>query len=286
MVSNKPIKAIVLAAGEGTRLRPYTEDRPKCMVEYHGKCIIDYCIEALGGSAVSEIVVVSGYLSHVLQDKISDITSKDTDTGTDIIIISSSRQRVPCPIRTCVNEDYASTNMVHSLFAAAGHELSREGACTADSDVIVSYSDIVYRGAVVEKLIREAREKSAPVAIIVDRKWRELWEARMEDPLLDAETLKLDRATGNVVELGKKPASYEDIQGQYIGLLWFSREAIPDLVRYFRERCADQRKMFMTSFIQGLIDDGVVPAVVPVFIDGGWTEVDTVSDLEYKLDWV
>ena len=42
------MKGIILAAGEGKRLRPLTNNVPKCMVQFKGKQIIDYVLEALG----------------------------------------------------------------------------------------------------------------------------------------------------------------------------------------------------------------------------------------------
>ena len=50
----------------------------------------------------------------------------------------------------------------------------------------------------------------------MDKKWRTLWEKRFSNPLEDAETLKMQGE--NIIELGKKPRSYKDIEAQYIGL--------------------------------------------------------------------
>ena len=63
------------------------------------------------------------------------------------------------------------------------------------------------------------------MSIIVDSNWRLLWEMRMDDPLDDAETMKID-AHGNIVELGKKPQSFDEIGGQYIGLIKVSKNAV------------------------------------------------------------
>ena len=58
------MKAVVLAAGEGTRLRPLTEDRPKGMVEVAGKPILTHCLEQLVELGVDEFVIVVGYLKE------------------------------------------------------------------------------------------------------------------------------------------------------------------------------------------------------------------------------
>jgi glucose-1-phosphate thymidylyltransferase len=58
------MKAVVLAAGEGTRLRPLTEDKPKGMVEVDGKPILTHCFEQLAELGADELVVVVGYLKE------------------------------------------------------------------------------------------------------------------------------------------------------------------------------------------------------------------------------
>jgi len=55
------MQAVVLAAGEGTRLRPLTEDKPKGMVEVAGKPILTHCFEQLVDLGADELVVVVGY---------------------------------------------------------------------------------------------------------------------------------------------------------------------------------------------------------------------------------
>ncbi|HET7322829.1 MAG TPA: UTP--glucose-1-phosphate uridylyltransferase AglF [Halococcus sp.] len=55
------MKAVVIAAGEGTRLRPLTEDKPKGMVEIRGKPILTHCFERLVELGASELLVIVGY---------------------------------------------------------------------------------------------------------------------------------------------------------------------------------------------------------------------------------
>ena len=82
-----------------------------------------------------------------------------------------------------------------------------------DQQVIVSYSDIVYPSEFVEKLINSKMKN----VIIVDKNWKKLWKLRFKQPLVDAETLKLNR-DNSLKEIGKKTNNYADIEGQYIGL--------------------------------------------------------------------
>jgi len=66
------MKAVVLAAGEGTRLRPLTEDKPKGMVEVAGKPILTHCFEELAALGADELLVVVGYRQEVIIDHYGD----------------------------------------------------------------------------------------------------------------------------------------------------------------------------------------------------------------------
>lgn len=241
------MRAIILAAGEGTRLRQYTEDKPKCLVEYMGKTILDYQLETMRECGIDDIVVVTGYKAEKVKRE---------------------------GLRYVLNENYDSTNMVYSLFCAKEY---------FDDDIIVSYGDIIYEKSILEQLMASQSE----FALAVSTNWKDLWSLRMEDPLLDAETLKLDDL-GNVKELGKKPKSYDDIEGQYMGLFKLSTQELKRIESFYnkldRKAKYDNRdfnNMFMTSFIQSYIDARYV--VAAILVDGKWLEIDTNNDL--AIDW-
>jgi len=66
------MKAVVLAAGEGTRLRPLTEDKPKGMVEVNEQPILSHCFDELVDMDVDELIVVVGYLKQRIIDHYGD----------------------------------------------------------------------------------------------------------------------------------------------------------------------------------------------------------------------
>ena len=109
----------------------------------------------------------------------------------------------------------------------------------------------------------------------------------MEDPLSDAETLELG-AGGEIVSLGKKPKSYDDIQGQYMGLIKLSGRGSEIVKSHYnglsREAHYDGKdfpNMYMTSLLQSLIDAGHRVQAVPV--RGGWLEIDCPADMKIAL---
>ena len=171
------------------------------------------------------------------------------------------------------NQLYATTNMVASLYVA-------KDLFTGEFDIIISYGDIVFEEKVINSLINSGDNLS----VVVDKSWFSLWQLRMSNVLDDAETLKIDEE-GNIIEIGKKPPSLEEIQGQYIGLIKVSKEYAPDffnLYEILKEKTGlydgkDHNNMYMTTYLQLLIDNS--QKVKAVEINNGWLEVDTTEDL-------
>ena len=241
------MRVIILAAGQGTRLRPLTDDKPKCMVELDNKPLIKYQLDLFEKFNTKDINVVAGYL----EEKI------DFDG-----------------VRKFYNPKFDSTNMVSTLFCAS--ELF-----DGEDDILISYGDIVYN----DNVFNTIQESNEQINVVVDKNWREYWEARMDDPLRDVETLKIDE-NGNIKELGKKPNSYEDIEGQYIGLIKIRRDVVKQVKDYYEnldKRALydgkDYGNMYMTSLLQ-MIADNIMP-LTPVYINSGWIEVDEPTDLNF-----
>lgn len=231
-------RAVVLAAGQGTRLRPYTDGRPKCLVELAGRPLLDRQLECLNRCGIDDITLIGGYRSDRLRDWHD---------------------------RVLVNERFETTNMVESLFCA-------EAAFDGTDDVLIAYSDIVYETRVLRALL----ESQAPVSVAVNSAWLALWRERMEDPLSDAETLRID-AAGHIVEIGRKATDYAQIEGQYMGLIKVEARTAPALTAAWSSLGPERSGMYMTDFLQELTGRGL--ALTAVVVDGGWLEVDTVDDL-------
>jgi NDP-sugar pyrophosphorylase family protein len=66
-----PLQAVILAGGQGSRLRPHTDTRPKAMIEIAGRCIIDYQIEWLAESGVTDVIVSACHLHEVLTEHLT-----------------------------------------------------------------------------------------------------------------------------------------------------------------------------------------------------------------------
>ena len=68
----RPTQAVILAGGRGTRLRPYTDTRPKPMIEIHGKPFLEYMVEMLRDQGFERILMLLGYLPKVIQNHFGD----------------------------------------------------------------------------------------------------------------------------------------------------------------------------------------------------------------------
>lgn len=68
-------RAIILAAGLGTRMRPLTNEIPKPLIPVQGKPLIDYCLEWLEGAGVREVVINTSYRAAQLEEYLSKRTS-------------------------------------------------------------------------------------------------------------------------------------------------------------------------------------------------------------------
>ncbi|KPA14645.1 sugar nucleotidyltransferase [Candidatus Magnetomorum sp. HK-1] len=242
------MKAIILAAGQGLRLRPLTNDKPKCMVHYNGRPIIKHQFDVLKECGIHDIFFVGGYKA-------------------DKVVLEKN-------VHCIINHEYSTTNMVYTLFCAKEE---------FNDDILIIYGDIIFKKNILSALI----EAPDDIAVTIDKDWYDLWKQRMDDPLQDAETLKFD-SNGYIYEIGKKPNSYDDIQGQYMGLIKFSKNILPQVMTLYNEldRTAlydgkDFNNMYMTSFLQLLIDRCF--SVKAVEINGGWLEIDAINDLEVKI---
>ena len=123
------MKAVILAAGVASRLRPLTNYTPKCLLKVGSKSILELTLDNLVANKISDIVIVTGYLEMQIRDFIN--------------------ARFPeLNITFCFNEFYNSTNNIYSLWLARN---SFNG-----DDMLLMDSDIVFDGQIIAKLCSSA----------------------------------------------------------------------------------------------------------------------------------
>ncbi|ALG81794.1 UTP--glucose-1-phosphate uridylyltransferase AglF [Halanaeroarchaeum sulfurireducens] len=131
------MKAVVLAAGEGTRLRPLTEDKPKGMVEVDGKPILTHAFEQLAELGADELVVVVGYLKERIIEYYGDEFAD--------IPITYAHQR-------------EQKGLAHALLTVEERK---------DDDFMLMLGDNIFQ-ANLEDVVRRQREERADAAFLVE----------------------------------------------------------------------------------------------------------------------
>ncbi len=249
------MKAIILAAGQGTRLKKYTENLPKGMLRFDGKTIIERQIEVYRRCGITDIIVVRGFAA----DK---ITYPD--------------------VKYYENADYANSNMVESLMTAKQE---------FDDDMIVSYSDVLFQ----ESMLRGMMDRKDDFAVAVDTNWQEYWQARYGKIDFDTESLSLDEhdnITELGLEAPRQEdidARYigllkfsKNALKKIVEIHDRDYEAYQD--RPWKQSGKTIRKAYMTDLLQAVIESG--DSVRAVRFRNGWIEFDTNEDYETAVQWV
>ena len=234
------MKVIILAAGRGSRLGMRTKDRPKCMCTLQGKTLLDRCLDTLDQAKISreDIAIVTGYCSNMF-----DIPG----------------------VTYFHNENWEKTNMFYSLTMA--EEWLKREPC------IVCYSDIVFSSKVVQVLI----DCSEPLAITSYSGYWSLWEKRMNNPLKDLETFRVNE-NGLLQEIGKEPQDPQYIQCQFIGLLRFTPESWSWVEETIRQTLAKPlNQLDMTTLLHELVQRGY--DIQTISTDELWLECDSEHDI-------
>ena len=173
-------------------------------------------------------------------------------------------------LRTINNPDFLKTNMLWSLYKAVDY---------MDEDFIICYSDILVN----KKLVEQMKNFNKGIGLIVDKDWLSYWKMRFNDPLDDAESLKISKK-GNIISIGQKVNNIAEIEGQYIGFIKVSGKQRLLFKKILVDYCENvqtsslAKKAYLTDFLQYLINKDLNIKEIPTH--GGWIEIDSPSDVD------
>lgn len=249
------MKAVILAAGQGTRLKKYTEDLPKGMLSFMGETIIERQIKMYQKCNIDKIIVVRGFAADKI--KYDGVTYYE-------------------------NADYANTNMVESLMAAKSE---------FDDDIIVSYSDILFE----EQMLKGMMDSAEDFVVAVDDNWKKYWEKRYGKVDFDTESLSIDENNNIVElglenpKLDDIDARYIGLLKFSKAGLSYIEEILKDAYADFQDKPWQQsgktvRKAYMTDLLNAVIESG--KPVKAQHFNNGWIEFDTNEDYESACNWV
>jgi len=244
-------KALIIAAGMGNRLQPLTEDKPKCMLDFGGKTLLQRQIEAYNACGITNIAVIRGYQKEKINYE---------------------------GLRYYENTDYQNNNILGSLFYAE-HEL--------DGHIIISYSDILFESQVVQRLLQSDHD----ISIVVDIDWRGYYVGRIDHPIEEAENVIFDANNNVVqigkILASEHDVHGEFIgmlrlspKGAAVLKKHFHQAKTLHEGKSF-QRATEFKKAYLTDMIQQMVDFGV--SIHCVIIERGWKEIDTVEDYKNAL---
>lgn len=217
-------RAIILAAGRGSRMGELTAEQPKCFARLHGRRLLDWQLRALRGAGIERLALVRGYRGECFDE----------------------------PLTYFENPRWQQSNMVRTLLVA--------DAWLAADACIVSYSDIFYSAATVAALSRV----EADLAIAYDPHWHALWSQRFADPLADAESFRLDASgnLATIGERCQSVAEIEGQYMGLLKFTPAGWAQVRELLLQRGDEAID--RLDMTSLLRLLLQAGLSIAVSPV----------------------
>jgi len=251
MMTSANAKAVVIAAGMGSRLKDYTESLPKCMLKFGDKTLLERQLEAYRECGINDISVVRGYQKEKINYE---------------------------GLKYFENDDYENNNILNSLFYAEE---------ALNGNVVVAYSDILFDSAVVKRLLKS----EADISIVVDIDWRGYYVGRKDHPIEEAENVifnannevieigkvltEKDDVFGEFIGMMKFTPRGAEIFKKHFHR---AKELFWD--RPF-QRAETFQKAYISDMVQEMTDLGV--PIHCVIIERGWKEIDTVEDYEKAI---
>lgn len=249
------MKAIVLAAGMGSRLGEHTKEKPKCLVPLAGKPLLEYQLEALR-TITDDIVIVRGYMGHLINYP---------------------------GIRYYENADYANTNMVGSLMAARSE---------FEGDCLLCYSDIVYEPRVLDQI--QKASSSVGIAVDTDYQdyWKaRLGDVQKDSESLQLDDqgriIEIGRPNPPSDQMHARYVGLLKFDGEGAEAFKRVHDKHASAQAHKNDRWYNSRSFrlaYMTDIAQAMIDDGV--DVRAIKIQRGWIEMDTEEDFQIYHEWI
>jgi choline kinase len=234
---------MVLAAGAGRRLRPYTDTLPKALVPVDGDTtILDIGLSNLAAVGLTDVTVVVGYRADAVESRQADLEARH---GVNLTLVH--------------NDKAEEWNNCYSLWLAREHFAS--GALLVNGDT-------VHPVEVERKLLAAAeRDGAAGVLLALD-----------ETKTLDEEEMKVTLDERGLMRRITKLMSPEEADGEYIGATLIQPAAAGALATALEATWRRDPDLYYEDGYQTLVDTGGAVGVAPIG-PLPWVEVDNHDDL-------
>jgi histidinol-phosphate/aromatic aminotransferase/cobyric acid decarboxylase-like protein/choline kinase len=237
------MKAIILAAGMGSRLKSITKDKTKCMVEVNGESLIKRLLNQLEKYSLEEIVIVTGYKEEILREYINNLNLKTK-------------------IKFYNNEIYDKTNNIYSL-GLVEEEL-------VNNDILLIESDLIFEDKLIENVIKSSYKNLAVVSE---------YEPWMDGTCvkLDCENNVIDFITSQKFSFNEVEDLYKTVNIYKLSKEFNQKYYIPFLKAYISSKGVNQ---YYESVFETLIK--IIPNELKGLKAEGlkWYEIDDKQDLD------
>jgi len=242
------MRAIFIAAGEGSRLGNLTKDLPKPLIDVNGKSIIERQISLLRKNNVNDIVVTIGY-------------KKEKFTFKNIEYVH--------------NPNFREQEQTGSLMAARSKIVG---------DVLIMFSDILFEEIILQQML----DSKGDIVIAVDKDWEKSYEGRHDNPKSEADKVLIKDDKVIQISAKNIEVNNENDVAELLGLMKLSTKGSKILVEQYEKQenshtgkfhdAVSFKKAKFVDILQELLSSGIV--ITPVSIKGKWCEIDTKHDLE------
>ena len=250
-INKSKTKALIVAAGLGSRLKNHTENLPKCMLDFNGKTLLQRQLSSYKKCGIDEISLIRGYKKNKINYK---------------------------GLKYFDNDNYKNNNILNSIFY---------GEKFINGNILIAYSDILFEPFVVQRAI----ESDHDISVVVDIDWRDYYIDRKEHPLSEAENvifnsnnevLKIGKIATEKEEVHGEFIGMLKLNHRGCEIF---KQNFHRVKKFFWNKPFQRSKIFqkayLTDMIQELVDIGV--KVHCVIIERGWKEIDTVEDYKKAL---
>ncbi|MBB4984656.1 MULTISPECIES: phosphocholine cytidylyltransferase family protein [Streptomyces] len=232
---------LVLAAGAGRRLRPYTDTLPKALVPVDGDTtILDLTLKNFAEIGLTEVAIVVGYRKEAVYDRKDALEAK---YGLQITLVD--------------NDKAEEWNNAYSLWCA--REVLKRGVILANGDTVHPVS--------VEKTLLAARGEGRKIILALDTVKN-----------LADEEMKVITAEGKGVQRITKLMDPATATGEYIGVTLIEAEAAEELADALKATFERDPDLYYEDGYQELVNRGFTVDVEPIG-DVKWVEIDNHDDL-------
>lgn len=240
------MRAIILAAGQGTRLRPHTDNSPKCLVEIAGRTILEHQLKNCLAAGIKEVVVVTGFKWEAVEERLNGWRSNGLGR---------------LNIQTVFNPFWREANNLISLWSARHY---------MDGEFVLINGDDVFDSQILSR-VRSVNHYN--IHVCIDRK-----------DTYDDDDMKI-QLEGDKIQRINKTIAPDTAHGESIGIMKFTREGAERLLQELEEMVRGQNACtdWYTKAIERIAVDGY--EIGTVSVEGlRWAEIDFPEDLAYVRD--